>query len=68
MGLLDKVKQLFGGAAKTTGTLAEKAGETAKDAFEKVEDVAESAVDQIRGKEESSGEATPGGPPTEPRP
>lgn len=63
MGLLDKAKELFGGAAKTTGSLAEKAGEAAKDSFEKVEDVAESAVGRVRDEEGSSGYVTQGGPP-----
>lgn len=63
MTVLDKVKAVFGGARKTTGSLAEKAGEAAKDTFEKVEDVADKAADRIRGEEDSAGEETPGGPP-----
>ncbi len=63
MTVLDKVKAALGGARKTTGNLAEKAEEAAKDTFEKVEDVAEKAADRIRGEEDSADEVTPSVPP-----
>jgi hypothetical protein len=62
MGMLDKVKALFGSTAAKTGDIAEKAGDAAQGAFEKAKDVADEAADRIRGEEESTEERTPGAP------